>query len=163
MVDEKDFEIDEQVITAKYVILGAGSLGSTKILLKSQERGLSLSNKIGSNFTGNGDVLGFCYHSDHIIKQMGLDTGKYDVMKSNSPGPTITSVIDLRSLPGMPYQDGMVIEDGSPPGATAQLVEQLLFFASKTIGIRTFSLCDTFEKFFEVSIHNLNGREYSFR
>ena len=78
----------------------------------------------------------------------------YDKVKSNSPGPTITSVIDLRSLPGMPYRDGMVIEDGSPPGATAKLVEHFLFLASKTIGIRTFSLCDTFEKFVEVSISN---------
>ena len=152
-INEKDFEIEEQVVTANYVILGAGALGSTKILLKSKERGLKLSEKIGSNFTGNGDVLGFCYHSDYVINSMGQDTGKYDKIKPTSPGPCITAVIDLRSLPGMPYKDGMVIEDGSLPGATVQLVEQFLLIAGKTIGIRTFSLCDTFEKFVEVSIN----------
>ena len=152
-INEKDFEIEEQVVTANYVILGAGALGSTKILLKSKERGLKLSEKIGSRFSGNGDVIGFCYHTDHIINAMGMDTGKYDKIKSNSPGPCITCVIDLGSLPGMPYKDAMIIEDANPPGATVQLVEQLLLIAGKTIGIRTFSLCETFEKFVEVSIN----------
>ena len=35
----------------------------------------------------------------------------------------------------------------------SKLVEQFLLIASKTIGIRTFSLCDTFGKFVEVSIN----------
>ena len=155
-INEKDFEVPEQVLTANYVILGAGALGSTKILLKSKERCLKLSEKIGSNFSGNGDVLSFCYHSDHIINACGRATGKYDKIKSDSPGPCITSVIDLRSLPGIPYKDGMVIQDGSPPGATVELLEQFLLIAGKTYGISSFSMCETFEKFAEVSIHNSN-------
>ena len=147
-VDDK-----ERVVTAKYVILGGGALGSTKILLRSKERGLNISGKIGSRFTGNGDTAGFSYHGNDVVNGIGLDTGKYDKIKEESPGPCITSIIDLRSLPNMPYKDGMVVEDGSPPGVTAKLVETLLFFASKTLGVRTSSWSNALEKFVEVSVY----------
>merc|ERR1712110_1145029 len=94
----------EESITAKFVILGGGALGSTKILLKSKLRGLNMSEKIGSRFSGNGDTAGFSYHGDDIVHNIGLKSGKYDHIKPNSPGPSITSVIDLRTLPRMPYQ-----------------------------------------------------------
>ncbi|HCJ81997.1 MAG TPA: hypothetical protein DHV50_10895, partial [Erythrobacter sp.] len=50
-------------ITADHVILGAGALGSTEILLRSREKGLPLSDRLGTNFSGNGDALGFAYDS----------------------------------------------------------------------------------------------------
>ena len=115
-----------------------------------------MSEKIGSRFTGNGDTVGFSYHGDDVVNCIGLETGKYDNFKSNSPGPCITSVIDLRKIPGMPYKRGMVIEDGSPPGATAKLVENLLLVASKALGVRTYPLSDTFDKFVEVCKHVSN-------
>ncbi|HCY02548.1 MAG TPA: hypothetical protein DHU71_06520, partial [Erythrobacter sp.] len=50
-------------ITADHVILGAGALGSTEILLRSREKGLPLSDRLGANFSGNGDALGFACDS----------------------------------------------------------------------------------------------------
>jgi hypothetical protein len=46
-----------KIISAKTVILAAGSLGSTEILLRSKNK-LSLSPKLGMQFTTNGDLLG---------------------------------------------------------------------------------------------------------
>jgi hypothetical protein len=43
----------------KCVFLGAGSLGSTEILLRSKEVGLPLSDRIGTGMSGNGDILAF--------------------------------------------------------------------------------------------------------
>lgn len=43
------------------VFLGAGSIGSTEILLRSKNMGLELSDKVGENMSGNGDILGFGY------------------------------------------------------------------------------------------------------
>ena len=119
--------------------------------MKSKSLGLPISDKIGSRFTGNGDTAGFSYLGDDVVNCIGLKTGKYENIKDESPGPCITSVIDLRSLPDMPYKKGMVIEDGSPPGASAQLVEQLLLIASQTMGVRTFPLSETFDKLKDVS------------
>ena len=144
----------EECLTTNLVILGAGSLGSTKILLKSKLHGLEMSEKIGSRFTGNGDTAGFSYIGKDVVNCFGLETGKYEKIKSKSPGPCITSVIDLRDLPGMPYRKGMVIEDGSPPGVVEKLVENMLLVASQTIGVRTFSLSNTFDKFVDVSCYN---------
>ena len=146
----------EEYLLANVVILGAGSLGSTKILLKSKLRGLEISETIGSRFTGNGDSLGFSYLGDDTINGFGLESGKYEDIKEKSPGPCITSVIDLRSLPNMQYKKGMVIEDGSPPGVFANSHFHWLYMAaSQILGIRMFSClnpCSLYRKLKDVSI-----------
>lgn len=43
----------------KCVFLGAGAIGTTEILLRSKEMGLPLSDHIGQNMSGNGDMLAF--------------------------------------------------------------------------------------------------------
>ena len=147
----------EECLLANVIILGAGSLGSTKILLKSKLGGLDISETIGSRFTGNGDSLGFSYLGDDVINGFGLESGKYEDIKEKSPGPCITSVIDLRSLPNMPYNKGMVIEDGSPPGVLANSNFQWLYMAaSQIMGIRMFSClnpCSLYRKLKDVSIY----------
>lgn len=45
------------VVHARRVILAAGSLGSTEILMRSQRRGLKVSRLLGQRFSGNGDVI----------------------------------------------------------------------------------------------------------
>jgi cholesterol oxidase len=55
---------DALVIAAELVVLGAGTLGSTEILLRSQAKGLALSPKLGTRFSGNGDVLAFGYNAN---------------------------------------------------------------------------------------------------
>jgi choline dehydrogenase-like flavoprotein len=47
----------DRTIKAKYVILAAGTLGSTDILWKSKSTGLQISNAIGTNFSTNGDMF----------------------------------------------------------------------------------------------------------
>ena len=43
------------------VFLGAGTLGTTEILLRSKENGLSMSDTLGTGMSGNGDILAFGY------------------------------------------------------------------------------------------------------
>jgi len=45
----------------KGVFLGAGSIGTSEILLRSKERGLEISDEIGTHMSGNGDMLAFGY------------------------------------------------------------------------------------------------------
>lgn len=52
------FEGVEQTVHATHVILGAGAIGSTRILLRLKERGLDVPDEIGKRFSTNGDALG---------------------------------------------------------------------------------------------------------
>ena len=53
----------QRSVTADVVVLGAGALGSTEILLRSKAHGLPLSDRLGQRFSGNGDVLALGYNS----------------------------------------------------------------------------------------------------
>ena len=65
------FSSPPMFITADTVFLGAGSLGSTEILIRSAQKGLALSGQLGAGFTSNGDVLGFGYNCDQPINTLG--------------------------------------------------------------------------------------------
>nr|XP_054749099.1 uncharacterized protein LOC129254620 [Lytechinus pictus] len=108
------FHVVEQTVRAKFVIIGAGSLGSTNILMNSAERGLQLSDKLGEGFTTNGDAVNFSYNTAHKVKCVGVKTS--DAKPGHGPGPCIASVVDMR-LPNAPLEDGYVLEDGTPPVA----------------------------------------------
>jgi len=134
-------------ITADHVVLGAGSLGSTEILLRSRAKGLSLSDRLGAGFSGNGDALGFAYDSyfksekdgDSItagpIYAMGVGTS--DAAPDAYPGPCITGVIDMRDNDDP--AEGLVIEEGVVPGILAAALGPAFFFGE--------ALADGFTRF----------------
>lgn len=130
-------------LTADYVILGAGSLGSTGILLRSRANGLTLSDRLGHSFSGNGDVLAFGYDSywdpkkgksSSIIAEPihGVGVGTNGVPHSAYPGPCIAGIIDMRDADD-PTQ-GLVIEEGVAPGAIAAALPPAFFFADALAG-----------------------------
>lgn len=128
--ESEKFRAAELFVTADIVVLGAGSLGSTEILLRSKEKGLSLSDMIGEHFTGNGDVLGFGYNCDVQVNTVGF--GEHKPGDISPVGPCITSVIDIREQPVL--EDGMVIEDGNIPGPLASTITASMITVSKLFG-----------------------------
>ncbi|WP_289355438.1 GMC oxidoreductase [Paenibacillus sp. S-12] len=117
-------------VTAELVVLAAGSLGSTEILLRSKARGLPLSGQIGRHFTGNGDVLAFGYNTETEVNGVGF--GFLDPTSMDPVGPCITSVIDLRNQYAL--NDGMIIEEGSLPSPLSNIIPAKLALASKQFG-----------------------------
>lgn len=59
VLDANDAVTQQGCVRAAQVVLAAGSLGSTEVLLKSREKGglSGLSQKLGHHFSGNGDFL----------------------------------------------------------------------------------------------------------
>lgn len=127
------FDAPEMFIDSENVILGAGSLGSTEILLRSSQNGLSVSPFLGKRFTGNGDVLGFGYNNDVVINGIGL--GKKGTDKIADVGPCITSVIDMRKRTKL--EDGMTLEEGTVPGPIRGLMAGMLVTTSRFFGKNT--------------------------
>lgn len=127
--------VGEVALTAKLVILAAGTLGSTEILLRSQTSDASLSPydalnfspRLGQSFSGNGDVWALGYNAnipdgDGRAPVYGIGAGDCDIAIGTPdcyrPGPCITGMIDLRNRTDR-LEDGLIIEEGVLPGALA--------------------------------------------
>ncbi|KAI1197280.1 glucose-methanol-choline oxidoreductase [Nemania serpens] len=103
------------------VFLGAGAIGTTEILLRSRQMGLKMSDKVGQNMSGNGDMFAFGYNTDYEVNAMG----KQFPSPYHPIGPCITGIIDNRKDHENPL-DGYVIEEGTVPAALVPFMQALL-------------------------------------
>jgi cholesterol oxidase len=88
-------------VRAPVVVLAAGSLGTTRLLLKNQRRLPKLSPALGTRFSGNGDALA-----------LAIDPKQPDVADARTEfGPTMTSRIDYTSERGFMVADGGLPEN----------------------------------------------------
>lgn len=126
----EQFGDEDLFVTAERVVLGAGALGSTEILMRSAERGLALSGRLGARFTGNGDVLAFAYNADEPIDGIGAGDEQPDAERP--VGPCITGLIDLRGRPGL--ERDMVVEEGSLPGSLEKFLAPAMKIAAGLTG-----------------------------
>jgi cholesterol oxidase len=139
----EDFKAPDMFVSADIVMLGGGTLGSTEILLRSKAQGLPLSDRVGQRFSGNGDVLGFSYNGDREVNGIGF--GHRKPGEISPVGPCITGVIDIRNQPNL--TDGMIVEEGSVPGALAGVISGALETIAKATGKDTdTSLMDLIEQ-----------------
>lgn len=123
---------DEVAYTATTVVLGAGSLGSTEILLRSAAAGLDLSGQVGRRWTGNGDVLGIAYNCDHAMNDVGY--GPLPVDQAHPCGPAITSLLRRTDAS---IEGSYLIADGNIPGALGRVLGPALAFLGSLPGADT--------------------------
>jgi len=100
------------VLTASVVVLAAGSLGSTEILLRSREHGSlpNLSDRLGLGWSSNGDFLTPAFHFFRDVRP--------------TRGPTVTAAIDL--LDGEYQGKGIFVEDGGLPDIGRAFLERFV-------------------------------------
>lgn len=104
------------------LVLGAGTLGTNEILMRSRDKGLSLSDRLGDGFTGNGDVIAFGYNNDVPINGVGV--GHPPRAGIDPVGPVIAGLIDLRRKGAL--EDGIVIEEGAIPSVLAPILHGVM-------------------------------------
>ncbi|MFA5901546.1 MAG: GMC oxidoreductase [Hyphomicrobium sp.] len=109
-------------ITADVVVLGAGTLGSTEILLRSQAEGLALSHWLGSRFTSNGDAIALAYNND--IPVNGIGVGEPPRAQVPPVGQAVNALIDMRNTPAV--RDGIAVCECALPSAFASGLPSLL-------------------------------------
>ena len=98
-------------VTADAVVLSAGTLGTTEILLRSAAAGLQLSDQLGHRFTGNGDVLAFGYNERDRVNGVGVAS---DAPRVNEPpGPCISGLVTVDD--GKARDREVVVEDAVVP------------------------------------------------
>ena len=94
-------------VRAPVLVLAAGSLGSTRLLLKNRKRLPRLSPALGSRFSGNGDAL-----------SLAVDPKEPDVAGARADfGPTMTSRIDLGD------EQQLMVADGGLPSNFGGLLQ----------------------------------------
>jgi len=111
-------------IHARVVILAAGTLGSTEILLRSRRAGaVEFSPRLGERFSCNGDMIAASYWQDEAVHPIGC--GSEDpVARPARTGPMATGLIDFRRDPNV--HPRVIIEDGAIPGALGRIFGEVM-------------------------------------
>src|ERR1700737_2401654 len=110
------------VQATEFVFLGAGTIGTTEILLRSQSKGVEMSQSVGMNMSSNGDIYAIAYNCDDIANAIGKQDPGY--IAKTPVGPYATGLIDMRDETVAPnVRDGFVIVDGTIPEALAPLLQ----------------------------------------
>jgi cholesterol oxidase len=95
-----DLSGKESTLDAGEIILSAGALNSTEILLRSEMHGLSVAPALGTKFSGNGDFFGLAYNGDYETDVLGYPHTQFPgAGDSAEPGPNIVGLIH--------YTDGL--------------------------------------------------------
>jgi cholesterol oxidase len=103
------------VITCDRLVLAAGTLGTSWLLLRNRVRLPGLSDTLGTRFSGNGDLLGFILRAataDGLPRRL---RGSY--------GPVITSAVRVPDEADGGTGRGHYVEDAGYPGFLDWLIE----------------------------------------
>ncbi len=103
-------EIPVQTITADRLVLAAGALGSTFLLLKNRGAFPGLSERLGTRFCGNGDLVTFAVRAREEV-----DGKKVPRMIDPGHGPAITSAIRVADRVDGGQGRGFYVEDAGYP------------------------------------------------
>lgn len=111
-------ELEPLYVQARKVILAAGTLGSTEILLRSRDQSLVFSSRLGERFSCNGDNIAAAYRLPKRTRGCGdedMPLGKRGV------GPTITG-----SIANHTGTRGFLVQEFSVPGPMKRLFEEIV-------------------------------------
>jgi cholesterol oxidase len=103
----------ERELTCDRLVLAAGTLGSTYLLLKSRDAFPGLSEQLGTRFGGNGDLLTFALAADRPLEA--------------SRGPVITSALHVPDKLDGGTGRGFYVEDAGYPEFVTWLVQTTQF------------------------------------
>jgi choline dehydrogenase-like flavoprotein/pimeloyl-ACP methyl ester carboxylesterase len=127
------------IVRAKRVVLAAGSLGSTEILLRSETRSLKFSERLGEGFSINGGkILAGIGHPEpvHAVGHQESDPADGDARRI---GPTITGLVRVpEAEEAGSKKPGFVIEEFAVPAGLrhvyGEVVALLATLSARSMG-----------------------------
>jgi cholesterol oxidase len=114
-------------IDADRVVLAAGALGSSEIMLRSRAAGLALSDTLGTRVSANGDLLGIAYNGNQPTGLVGRSRDRTGVV-----GTALMGYVDYRGerALGARLEDQFLLIEGTiPVGAAAVTARALVAWA----------------------------------
>lgn len=101
-------------VRARRVVVAAGALGSTELLLRSAHHGLALSPRLGERFSMNGDAIAAGIGHPSFVGAAAQPEADPADAAARLVGPTITG---LARVPAEGDSPGFIVEEFGVPGA----------------------------------------------
>ena len=117
-------------VDAKTVVLAAGTLGSTEVLLRSRDHGLKLSDRLGEGFSANGDIIAFALGGRERVNGVGV--GEPPKYVGDIIGACVAGQIELPD--GSDLDRSMIIQEGVLPSALAPLLPVFFIAGGRLLG-----------------------------
>lgn len=118
------------VIEAAVVVLAAGTLGSTEILLRSRDRGLRVSDQLGTRFSANGDIIAFGYGAKSRVNAVGV--GHPAKIPGLEVGAAVTGQLEIRDPDTLANE--LAVQEGALPSAFASVLPVLFVPNGRLLG-----------------------------
>jgi cholesterol oxidase len=156
-----DRSVSEVVLEAAVVVLSAGTLGSTEILLRAREAGLSVSDRLGHRFSANGDIIAFGYGSKAIVNGVGVGfPSKVDGLEI---GAAVSGQLEFHNAETL--TDELYVQEGALPSSFASVLPVMFLPNGRLLGALS-SLVNgvykgpfaSLQTFFAVSHDSASGR-----
>jgi len=112
------------------VVLAAGTLGSTEILLRSREHGLPVSDRLGERFSANGDIIAFALGGKGRVNAIGV--GHPPKFDGDAIGACVTGEIELHDHDQLDHS--MFLQEGVMPSALAPLLPVFFISGGRLLG-----------------------------
>ena len=116
--EERQAPLPELTVTADRLVLSAGVFGSTYLLLKNRANFPGLSDRLGTRFCGNGDLLTFAMQAHETVD--GQRRGR---LIEPGYGPVITSTIRVKDQLEGGSGRAFYIQDGGYPETINWLID----------------------------------------
>jgi cholesterol oxidase len=117
-------------LAADMVILAAGTLGSTEVLLRSRAKGLALSDRLGERFSANGDIIAFGYGAKVPVNAIGV--GHPAKVAGMSVGASVSGQIEIVDPDDL--ANSMTIQEGAMPSALAPVLPVMFVPNGRLLG-----------------------------
>ncbi len=117
-------------VDGKTVVLAAGTLGSTEILLRSRDHGLGVSDRLGMSFSANGDIIAFALGGRERVN--GIGVGEPPKFTGDTIGACVAGQIELPDANDLDHS--MIIQEGVLPSALAPLLPVFFLAGGRILG-----------------------------
>jgi cholesterol oxidase len=131
--DQKGDKGDAQPLlplAADVVVIAAGTLGSTEILLRSREQGLAVSDRLGHRFSANGDIIAFGYGAKIPVNAIGI--GHPRKVEGIDVGACVSGQIEI--VDDDDLSNSLTIQEGVLPSALAPILPALFLPNGRVLG-----------------------------
>ncbi len=117
-------------LMADIIVLAAGSLGSTEILLRSRENGLPVSDRLGAGFSANGDIIAFGYNAKERVNAVGV--GHPPRSEVPPVGASVSGQIIINDPDDL--AKSMIVQEGVLPSALGPLLPVFFVPGGRLLG-----------------------------